>query len=155
VSKASELLETTPPFNEFDGAILDRFHTTANEKQFSPGEVLFHEMSQGDEIYFIVEGNIRMSVELASAYHMIEEIEGGPGELAGEGRFIADGPRPATVTAITPVSALVWSVDDWKTIADENPLVGYQLAVFAGQVLFARVGKLKNHLINDMSWGIE
>ena len=155
MSTARALLETSLPFSEFDELILNRFRDVAKQEQFSADEVLFHELSQGDEIYFIVEGNIRMSVELASAYHMVEEIEGGPGELVGEGRFIADGPRPATVTAISAVTALVWSVDDWRKIADEFPQVGYRLAVFAGQVLFARVGKLKEHLINDISWGME
>ncbi len=155
MSTARILLESTRPFNEFDEATLDRFRDTANEEQFSAGDALFHELEEGDEIYFIVEGNIRISVELASAYHAVKEIEGGPGEVVGEGCFIAEGPRAATVTATSPVTALVWNVADWKKIADENPLVGYQLAIFAGQVLFARVGELKDHLINDMAWGIE
>ena len=155
MSTARALLETSLPFSEFDEIVLNRFRDLARQEQFSAGDVLFHELSQGDDIYFIVEGNIRMSVELASTHHMVEEIEGGPGELVGEGRFIADGPRPATVTAISAVTALVWSVDDWRKIADEHPRAGYRLAVFAGQVLFARVGKLKEHLINDMSWGFE
>ncbi len=76
-------------------------------------------------------------------------------ELVGEGRFISEGPRPATVTAALPVNALVWHVDDWKRIAEEHPMTGYRLAVFAGQVLFARVAKLKAQLIDDMSFGIE
>jgi hypothetical protein len=50
---------------------------------------------------------------------------------------------------------LVWDVEDWKQIADQRPLVGYQLAVFAGRVLFKRVNELKDHLISDISWGIE
>ena len=110
MSTARALLENSRPFNEFDEATLSRFHSAAGEQIFAPGDVLFHELSEGDEIYFIVEGDIRMSVELASAYHMVEEIEGGPGELVGEGRFIADGPRPATVTAASQVTALVWNV---------------------------------------------
>jgi len=155
VSTARILLESTRPFNEFDQATLDRFRATANEEQFSAGDALFHELEEGDKIYFIVEGNIRISVELASAYHAVEEIEGGPGEVVGEGCFIAEGPRAATVTATSPVTALVWNVADWKKIADENPLVGYLLAIFAGQVLFARVVELRDHMINDMSFGIE
>ena len=59
------------------------------------------------------------------------------------------------MTAISEVKALVWDVSDWKIIADENPLVGYRLAVSAGQVLFKRVVELRDHLINDMAWGIE
>ncbi len=155
MSKTKALLEQSAPFNEFDDSVLDRFITEAREQHFSAGEVLFHELSEGDEIYFIVDGEVRISVELASAYHMAEEIESGPGELIGEGRFIADGPRPATVTAISDLTALVWDVGTWKSIADENPVVGYRLAAYAGKVLFARVGKLKDQLINDISWGIE
>jgi CRP-like cAMP-binding protein len=155
VSKARAVLEKSKPFNEFDDATLDRFIADASTQEFSSGDVLFHELSEGEAIYFIVEGEIRISVELASAHHMAEEIDGGPGELVGEGRFITDGPRPATVTAATDVTALVWNVADWKSIAQENPVVGYQLAIYAGKVLFERVGKLRDHLINDISWGLE
>ena len=107
MSKARALLEESLPFKEFDQDTLDQFRESAEEKKFSSGEILFTELTEGDEIYFIVEGRIRIAVELASAYHMIEEIEGGPGELAGEGQFISEGPRGATVTAITEVNTLV------------------------------------------------
>lgn len=155
MSKAKALLEQSKPFNEFDDAILSRFIAEAREQEFSAGDVLFYELSEGNEIYFIVTGEIRMSVELASAYHMVEEIEGGPGELVGEGRFIADGPRPATATATSDLTALVWDVAAWKAIAEDSPKTGYRLAIYAGQVLFARVGELRDHLINDISWGLE
>ena len=59
------------------------------------------------------------------------------------------------MTATSDLTALVWDVGTWKSIADENPVVGYRLAVYAGKVLFARVEKLKDQLINDISWGIE
>jgi len=59
------------------------------------------------------------------------------------------------VTATSDVTALVWNVAAWKAIAEENPAIGYRLVVFAGQTLFARVEKLRDHLINDISWGIE
>jgi len=155
VSKTKALLERSAPFNEFEDSVLKQFIEEAREQHFSAGEVLFHELSEGDEIFFILDGETRISVELASAYHMTEEIEGGPGELVGEGRFIADGPRPATVTATTDITALVWDVGTWKSIAEKNPVVGYRLAVFAGKVLFERVGKLRDQLINDISWGLE
>lgn len=155
MSKARAILEKSKPFNEFDDSILNQFIADARTQEFSAGDVLFHELSEGDEIYFIMEGEIRISVELASAHHMAEEIDGGPGELVGEGRFISEGPRPATVTAKTDVTALVWKVADWKAIAREDPMTGYKLAIYAGQVLFARVGKLRDHLINDISWGLE
>ncbi len=155
MSKAKEILKQSTPFNEFEDTVLSRFIAESRQQHYSAGEVLYYELSQGDEIYFIVDGEIRISVELASAHHMAEEIEGGPGELVGEGRFIADGPRPATVTAVSDVTALVWDVSAWKEIANEIPEIGYRLAVYAGQVLFGRVEKLKEHLINDISWGIE
>ena len=155
MSKTKALLGQSAPFNEFGDATLDRFIAEAREQRFSSGDTLFEELSEGDEIYFILEGEISISVELASAYHMSEVITGGPGELVGEGQFIADGPRAATVTAISDVTALVWDAASWKAISDENPAVGYRLAVYAGQVLFARVGKLRDHLINDISWGLE
>lgn len=155
MSNARAVLEKSKPFNEFDEATLDRFVADARTQEFSSGDVLFHELSEGEEIYFILAGEIRISVELASAHHMAEEIGGGPGELVGEGCFITDGPRPATVTATTDVTALVWNVADWKSIAQEDPRTGYQLAVYADKVLFERVGRLRDHLINDISWGLE
>ena len=155
MNKAKAILEQSAPFNEFDRSVLDRFTSTAREQRYSASEALYHEMSAGDEIYFIVEGTIRISVELASAHHLSEDIEGGAGDLVGEGRFIMEGPRPATVTATSNVTALVWDVSAWKEIADELPEIGYHLAVFVGKILFTRVQKLRDHLIDDISWGIE
>jgi CRP-like cAMP-binding protein len=155
VSKAKEILKQSVPFCEFEKSVRKRFLAEARTLNFSAGDVLYREMTEGDEIYLAVDGRFRMSVELASAHHMVEEIEGGAGELFGEGRFIADGPRPATITAITDLTVLVWDVSIWQDIAEEYPEVGYSLALFAGQVLFGRVEQLRDHLINDMSWGIE
>lgn len=155
MSTIKATLEQNAPFNEFEKTILDQFISAAREQTFSAGETLFHELTEGDEIFFITDGTFRVSVELASAYHMVEEIKGGAGNLVGEGRFIADGPRPATVTAKTDITALVWDVSSWKEIADRRPDVGYRLAIFAGQILFARVQELRAHLIDDMAWGLE
>ena len=62
---------------------------------------------------------------------------------------------PATVTAETDVLALVWKVSEWKSLAEADPKAGYQLAVHAGKVLFSRVNSLKDHLINDIAWGMD
>ena len=155
MNTANVNLGDSRPFSGLDAATLGRFQTSAQHKTFSTGDVLFHELSEGDEIFFILEGSFRISVELASAYNMVEEITGGPGELVGEGRFIEGGPRSATITAASDLKALVWDVADWKSIAEDDPMAGYRLAVFVGQVLFARVSQLKDHLIDDMAWGIE
>ena len=155
MSRARVLLEERMPFKEFDQATLNRLHEDADEITFSSGEVIFSEMTKGDEIYFIIEGHFRMAVEMASTYHMIEEIDGGAGELIGEGRFLSNEPRPATVTATSDVKALVWHVDDWKKLAEQQPLVGYRLAIYAGRILFSRVNELKQHLLNDIAWGID
>ena len=155
VSEIRAILKQSVPFNEFDDHILNRFIAEAREQHFSAGEVLYHELSEGDQIYLILEGEIRISVELASAHHMAEDIEGRQGELVGEGCFVAEGRRPATVTATSDLKTLVWNASSWKEIAREHPEVGYRLAVYAGQVLFSRVEKLRDHLINDISWGID
>lgn len=155
VSANRSVLEQSAPFNELSETALERLIETAGERKFAPGDVLFRELTEGDEIFFIVKGSVRMSVELASAYHMSEEIEGGSGDLVGEGRFLGDGPRPATVSALSEVSALAWDVADWKALAEQDPAAGYRLAVFAGRVLFERVQELKAHLLDDMAWGLE
>ena len=155
MSKAKEILEQSVPFCEFEKSVRSRFLADAKTMKFSADDVLYREMTEGDEIYLVIDGRFRMSVELASAHHLIEEIEGGVGELFGEGRFIADRPRPATITAVSDLTVLVWDVSSWQDIAEEYPRVGYRLALFAGQVLFGRVEQLRDHLINDMSWGLE
>lgn len=155
MSKAKEILKQSVPFCEFKKSVRKRFLAEAKILKFSAGDVLYREMTEGDEIYLVVDGRFRMSVELASAHHMVEEIEGGAGELFGEGRFLAERPRPATITAIADLTVLVWDVSCWQGISEEHPEVGYRLALFAGQVLFGRVEQLREHLINDMSWGLE
>jgi CRP-like cAMP-binding protein len=99
------LLSSTDPFNAFDEIIIDRFLAEAGDSRFVAGETTFAELSTGDEVYFIIDCDLRISVELASAFHKGESIDIGPGTLVGEVRFIDDGPRPATVTALSDVRA--------------------------------------------------
>ena len=61
MSKARKLLEESNPFKEFDSGTLDQFREMAEEKTFAPDQVIFNEMTEGDEIYFIVEAGFELA----------------------------------------------------------------------------------------------
>ena len=77
--KAKEILKQSVPFCEFEKPVRKRFLAEASIQNFAAGDVLYSELAEGDEIYLVINGKFRVSVELASAYHMVEEIEGGSG----------------------------------------------------------------------------
>jgi long-chain acyl-CoA synthetase len=93
------LIEQVPFFENASGEFLRDIIPRLDARQFTPGEVLVHEGDVGDEMYFLTKGQA-------------EVLRGGPqkriavlpaGSFFGELAILRDGPRAATVRALTDV----------------------------------------------------
>ena len=67
-------------------------------RNFAKGKTIFKEGDQGDEFFIVVRGQ----VEIRSGNRLLETV--GEGGLFGEMALIDDGPRSATVIALTDVT---------------------------------------------------
>ena len=83
------------------GLKLDLTATLPDPRTYEAGETIFREFEMGAEMYFILEGE----VELTIASNVVETL--GPGEPFGEMALIDQAPRVATATAKTRCSLAV------------------------------------------------
>jgi CRP/FNR family cyclic AMP-dependent transcriptional regulator len=76
-------------------------------KVYSPGTVICREGEEGDEMYIIQKGRVRVSKDFAGAPHLISVLE--KGDFFGEMALVTRIRRSATVTAIDSVELLVFN----------------------------------------------
>src|SRR5688572_33053114 len=81
------------------------------ETRLRRGDVLFHEGDEGDKLYVVTEGKVKLGRTSSDGRENLLAILG-PGQMFGELSLFDPGPRSATVTAVTDVTMLVLSHDE-------------------------------------------
>ena len=95
------------------------------------GDVLFNEGDQGDKLYVIVEGKIKLGRTSSDGRENLLAILG-PGEMFGELSLFDPGPRTATATAIAETQILGLSNEQLQMFITGRPRVaGTLLAALA------------------------
>ena len=151
-----EILKGSPLFKNFGDDVIDRFLNAAETRTYSAGDIIFAELSDGDEIFMILEGEATAEVALANADQNLEILTLSPGETVGEGCFFTQNlQRYATVTSKTASSVLVWKSGEWREIAESNFEVGYRLAVGVARILLERVRQWNIRILENISWGLD
>src|SRR4029078_10172096 len=96
-----ELLQAVPLFASCSKAELGRIASLADELDLADGATLIREGERGREFLVIVAGTLRVT----KRGKKLREL--GAGDFIGEIALVSDVPRPATVTATSPVRLLV------------------------------------------------
>ena len=93
----------------------------AEDITFGAGRILVREGEAGSELFVIVNGQARVSVRGRGVAEL------GPGDYFGELALLDPAPREATVTAVTPLEALVLGRREFATILAESPTLSTKL----------------------------
>lgn len=113
----------------FAGLSKDELHQVAGicqERHFKGGEVLAAEGQQGDNMFVITEGFVEVLLENHPDRQTKIIINLGPGQLIGEMALLDQGPRSATVRAISdPTIVQAINRDDFEALCQENTRIGY------------------------------
>jgi YihY family inner membrane protein len=85
-------------------------------REYSEGEVVFHQGERGDRMFYVLSGSISISREGSLIRTM------GPGEYFGEMSMLLAAPRSATVMVTEPTTRLVsLSKTNFELILQDNP----------------------------------
>ncbi len=95
------------------------------KKKLDPGEVLFNEGDQGDVMYLIREGKIKITKGKGEDEKVLAVLK--EGDFFGEMAIIDGSPRSAGAIAASPVSLLVIDKETFQSKIKENPLIHYVL----------------------------
>jgi CRP/FNR family transcriptional regulator len=117
----AELLRKVPLFSSFSDRELQRLAQSFKERRFAAGDTIASEGKGGVGFFVIGEGAVSYSVAGK------ETGRGGPGDYFGEIALIDDGPRSATVTAETDVTAYGLTSWEFRPLVEENVSIAWQL----------------------------
>lgn len=102
---ADEEMRSAPLFRELDDEAAAALRSTMSEVHLERGEVLFHEGDEGDRVYVVISGKIKLGRTAPDGRENLLALLG-PGQMFGELSLFDPGPRSATVTAVTETTLL-------------------------------------------------
>lgn len=124
-------MRRSPLFAALDDDAAQTLLENMVKSRMERGDVLFHEGDQGDKLYVIVEGKIKLGRTSADGRENLLAILG-PGEMFGELSLFDPGPRTATATAIAETQILGLSNEQLQRFITSRPYVaGTLLAALA------------------------
>lgn len=108
-------------FKSLDDAGRQRLLESGFVMRFDAGDVILREGDRGETMYLLMEGQVRIETSAPNGTLQLAEL--GRGACVGEVSVLTGSPRTATVTAITPVTAVTFARHRILRLLDENPKV--------------------------------
>ena len=94
-------------------------------REYAPGAVVCREGEEGEEMYIIQKGKVRVSKRFAGKTHVISILE--KGDFFGEMAIVNRIQRTATVTAIDQVELLVFDREGLQNLIARNALIALNI----------------------------
>lgn len=108
------LLRNIPLFAACSTRELRRIAAIADELAIREGKVLTRQGGPGREMFILLDGKVKVERNGVQVNTL------GPGDFLGEGALVLGKPRNATITAMTPLRALVISDVNFKQLLTED-----------------------------------
>ncbi len=131
--------------DEAASALMRSMTTTHLER----GDVLFHEGDQGDRLYVIGEGKIKLGIISVDGRENLLAILG-PGEMFGELSLFDPGARTATATAVAETQLIALGHDDLHKFLADRPAVAATLLTALARRLRRTNGNLADLVFTDV-----
>jgi CRP/FNR family transcriptional regulator len=114
-------LRRVPLFAGLSDRDLNSIAQSFKERTFNAGDTIATEGKGGVGFFVIAEGEVTYTVNNR------ETGRGGPGEYFGEIALLDDGPRSATVTAATDVTAYGLTSWEFRPFVESNASIAWEL----------------------------
>ena len=116
-----ELLRQVGLFGGLSDRDLKRLVDTFKERIFDPGETIATQGERGVGFFIISEGTVEYSLDGTKIG------TGGPGDYFGEIALIDDGPRTATIVALTEVKAYGMTMWEFRPLVEDEASIAWEL----------------------------
>jgi uncharacterized membrane protein len=121
-----EALRSVPLFASLDDHAARELRELLRPHEATGGTVLFHLGDQGDAMYLIESGRVRIHVE-DSTGHDVTLTEMAGGDFFGEMALLDGNPRSADATVIEDARLAILSRDDFLSFVRRNPNVALEM----------------------------
>ena len=128
-NKKIELMKQVPLFSKLSGSCLKEVAGLADEIDLPEGKNLTTEGERGREFFVLLAG----SADVRQKGKRIRTL--GEGDFLGEIALVTKLPRTATVTATSPVRALVITDRDFASLLKRSPAIGQGVLEALGERL--------------------
>jgi CRP/FNR family cyclic AMP-dependent transcriptional regulator len=122
VTQDDQVVRRAPLFMALDDASAASLRGSMDNVRLNKGAILFSEGDEGDHLYVIVEGKLKLGTSSGDGRENLLSILG-PGEMFGELSLFDPGPRTSTATAVTDVRMLSLGHDKVVPWITQHPLV--------------------------------
>ena len=129
-----EVVRRAPLFTALDDAQAASLRASMDSVKISKGGILFKEGDEGEHVYVIVDGKLKLGTSSGDGRENLLSILG-PGEMFGELSLFDPGPRTSTATAVTDAKLLSLSHEKLIPWLKGNPEVSLQLLARLAQRL--------------------
>lgn len=134
-------LKSVALFKGLDDATLKGIEKLASRREFNKGDILFLEGDEPEQLWFILEGEVKIFKEFASGKSAILGIFG-PGSMVAEVAVIDGKPYPAGCQAVKAGAAATIKRDDALKMITTNPAVALRMMSGLGNKLRELTGDL-------------
>jgi CRP-like cAMP-binding protein len=119
--KTKELINKVPLFKNLDDSDIEKIADIASEKSFISGEDVINEGMQGDSMYVIKYGTVRVLKKDEEVTRMSS------GQHFGEMALISDEPRTATIQATERVNLIEITRDKLEDLMANDHALGHRV----------------------------
>lgn len=140
-----ELLRTVPLFSELSDQAIESLGHLATRRRYPKDTVVFFENEEGDCLFMILEGRIKVTILGDDGREIILTMLGS-GDLFGEMALLDNEPRSATAIAVEESELLSLQRTDFQTVIGANPGISAALIKVLSQRL-----RRANHQISTLA----
>lgn len=121
-----DVLRQAPLFSGLDDEVASALEDSMSSSSLRRGEILFSEGDDGNQLYVVTEGKIKLGRTSPDGRENLLAILG-PGQMFGELSFFDPGPRSATATAVTDVELKSLGHEALSPVLNAHPDVAHAL----------------------------
>ncbi len=141
--RKQETFRATPLFRTLPEEVRRELAGLAVEKRFGAGETMFYEGDLCEGIYVLGEGTVKICKTSPSGREIMLAMESAPSSVA-EVPLFDGGDYPATVKALTPVTAYLIRKEDFRRFCLQHPEVPLRVFAILGRRLRQLVGLIES-----------
>ena len=134
MTQDDQVIRRAPLFTALDDASAASLRASMENVRLNKGAILFSEGDEGDHLYVIVEGKLKLGTSSGDGRENLLSILG-PGEMFGELSLFDPGPRTSTATAVTDVRMLSLGHNKVVPWITQHPQVALELLARLAQRL--------------------
>lgn len=137
----AEHLAKAPVFAPLDPRDRLELAGRMRQRQYRRNEVVFHREDPAGHVYLIVSGTVKISVPEEDGHEVVVALARS-GDVVGELALFDEGPRSATVTALSDTSVFALANKDFLSVLERSPRAMRELLA----LLASRIRRSTTHI---------